>query len=229
MNLGDSLEDFVAFGRQNTEFFPILILDETTVSGMPLSQPCVQGTRFTAEGDMPIWTRVITWDAACHRLALFYRDTLRRAAWPTTPQRDSWGTDFMLLLAIEPPATFADWHDAFKVVRDRYLAASAEAPGFSRLRADWETGTFEYQPENDFQRAVYVLFREGWRAKICPQCLRRFIASRPVQSYCSTRCSGKAKRERNLAWWNTHGKKLRKRREIASRLKVRKSTKKGGK
>jgi hypothetical protein len=256
VNLGDGLEDFLAFGKQNPEFFPFEILDEATRSLKPLAPPCVEGRANMTEalywalagklgearriadteadvahGEVKIWTRVVSWEPACHRLVLFYRDLLRSACWPTVlnPSDAFTGDTFLILLGIDPPAGIGDWVEAFKEIQAAYPAAEAVAPQFSRLHAAWKTGTFEYTPDNDFQRAVYILFREGWRAKMCVRCSRRFIASKPVQSYCSTKCSGEAKRERNLAWWNSKGKKWRKRRETASRLEGRKSTKKGGK
>lgn len=230
VNVGDGLEDFLAFGRQNPEFFPIQVLDGATRSDNPLPPPSVQGTSFRVEGEKRIWHKVLSWSPACHNLAVFYRDILRRACWPTVPQHNDvfTGDTFLILLGIDPPAGIGDWVDAFQAIRDSYPLAKADAPQFSRLQADWKTGTFEYAPDNDFQRAVYILFREGWRAKTCVQCSRRFIANKPVQSYCSTNCAGEAKRERNLAWWNRDGKKWRKKRELKTRSRRDKPKKKGG-
>jgi hypothetical protein len=231
VNLGNSLEDYLAFGKQNPEFFPFEILDKSQLSESPLAPPAMQRTALTVEGEKRIWTKVIAWEPACHKLARFYRDALQSACWPTVPNPgDAFtGDTFLILLGIDPPAGIGDWIEAFEEIQAAYPAAEAMAPQFSRLQADWKTGTFEYTPDNDFQRAVYILFREGWRAKTCVRCYRRFIADKPVQSYCSTKCSGEAKRQRNLDWWNKNGKKRRKRREATSRAKQGKSAKKGGK
>lgn len=71
--------------------------------------------------------------------------------------------------------------------------------------ASWELGEFSYFPLTDFQRAFYLLFREKWRARICSQCERYFIADKPRQRYCSTACHGMAKRTHGLRWWKTKG------------------------
>ena len=231
VNLGNSLEDYLAFGKQNTEFFPFEILDKAQRSETPLTPPAVQGTSLTVEGEKKIWTKIIAWEPACHKLVLFYRDILQVACWPTIPSRNDTfaGDTFLLLLGIDPPAGNGNWVEAFKEIQAIYPAANAVAPEFSRLQADWKTGTFEYKPDNDFQRAIYILFREGWRAKTCLRCSRRFVASKAVQSYCSTKCSGEAKRKRNLDWWNRSGKKLRKKAQKLPSGKHTISRQKGGK
>ena len=78
--------------------------------------------------------------------------------------------------------------------------------GYSRpwrplLVADWERGEFFYEPMNDFQRAVYTLFRQSWRARICRECQRLFIADKNPQMFCGTDCSVIARRRRDLASW----------------------------
>lgn len=209
VNMGDSLEDFLAFGKQNTGFFPIEILDDASSSHDPLPPPSVQGTQFTEQGEKNIWSKVLSWDPACHTLARFYRNTLRDVWSPGRMGKASVGNTFLLLLAIDSPGLYAPWQAAFEVIREAYPRADVIGGGFSLLFADWRTGTFEYQPENDFQRAVFVLFREGWRAKVCARCSRCFIASKPMQTYCSPECFHRAKRDRNRIWWNKDGKRLR--------------------
>src|SRR5450432_991459 len=44
--------------------------------------------------------------------------------------------------------------------------------------ADWDEGVFRYQGGCDFQRALYLLFRESWRARLCEKCDAKFIARR---------------------------------------------------
>lgn len=209
VNLADGVGDFLGFGRQNPDFFPIPILDGASLTHDPLPPPCVKGTQFTEQGEKNIWTKVLSWDPACHRLARFYRDTLRDVWPPGRMGKASVGDTFLLLLAIDSPDLYAPWQTAFEVIREAYPSANVIGGGFSLLFADWRIGTFEYQPENEFQRAVYILFREGWRAKVCARCSRRFIASKPMQTYCSPECFHKAKRDRNRIWWNKDGKRLR--------------------
>jgi len=52
----------------------------------------------------------------------------------------------------------------------------------------WLSGESECDFETLFRLAVYVLFRQRWRAKQCPSCGRRFVADRSSQRYCSFRC-----------------------------------------
>src|SRR5262249_16058046 len=69
----------------------------------------------------------------------------------------------------------------------------------------WRTGTFRYEPATEFQAAVHMLFRQSWRAKVCPRCGRHFIGDKPAQSYCSSACYGSVKRDRDLQHWRTVG------------------------
>ena len=70
---------------------------------------------------------------------------------------------------------------------------------------DWREGTIRYEGGCDFQRALYLLFRESWRARICAGCGSAFVAKRPRQKYHSTDCSEAATRQSKLASWNKHG------------------------
>jgi hypothetical protein len=60
----------------------------------------------------------------------------------------------------------------------------------------WLSGEAEYDCGTLFRLAVYVLFRQRWRAKQCPSCGRRFVADRPSQRYCSFRCYAAGKLQR---------------------------------
>jgi hypothetical protein len=86
----------------------------------------------------------------------------------------------------------------------------------------WGAGVFSYEPVNDFQRAVYQLFLESWRAKRCSLCSKYFIAEKSAQMYCSTACSGGRKLERARSWWNQKGSSERR-----ARLKQSRKLKKG--
>jgi hypothetical protein len=76
---------------------------------------------------------------------------------------------------------------------------------YSEIHAQWRTGEFEFITASFFHKAVYQLLRENWRARVCRQCERFFIAGKPPQLYCSTGCYGKAKRKRDLNWWRVEG------------------------
>jgi hypothetical protein len=87
------------------------------------------------------------------------------------------------------------------------------APIAAKFDLDWDEGVFRYQGACDFQRALYVLFRESWRARICEKCETKFIARRVAQKYCSTECSGSMQRELKQKWWAEHGETWRRRRK----------------
>jgi hypothetical protein len=83
---------------------------------------------------------------------------------------------------------------------------------------DWDEGVFRYRGSCDFQKALYLLFQESWRARICDKCAAKFIASRPAQKYCDTDCSARMQTQLKQKWWAEHGEAWRtKRRESQSK------------
>lgn len=99
---------------------------------------------------------------------------------------------------------------------------SIPARGFA---LDWTTGRIRYQGACDFQRALSLLFRESWRARVCERCEACFIAKREGQRYCSTDCSEAMQREVKRKWWSEHGKAWR---EEKSKIKSKKKGSKDG-
>jgi hypothetical protein len=99
---------------------------------------------------------------------------------------------------------------------ESWLVGLAVIP--AQMEADWDDGIFRYRGSCDFQRALYLLFQESWRAKVCDECGAKFIARRGAQKFCSTECSGKMQRELKLKWWSEHGETWRQGRRT-SRLK----------
>jgi hypothetical protein len=87
--------------------------------------------------------------------------------------------------------------------------------------ADWDEGIFRYEGGCDFQRALYLLFRESWRARLCENCDGKFIARRAAQKYCSTDCSENAQRELKRRWWSEHGETWRQERKTSKNKKER--------
>lgn len=207
-NLGGGRCEYLEFGKQYRTFFPVPICDYSQVSATPLAPPYFESTITTAEGQRKEWRKAVAWETECYGLALFYRGCLRNAWHPPYPGPFDvvTGEEFATLLGLDTGQKYADREDAVNAVLAAYPSAKVES---NPIVADWKTGSFIYQPINDFQRAAYILFREGWRAKVCARCSRRFIADKPMQRYCSTKCFGDAKRERNLNWWNKDGKRLR--------------------
>jgi hypothetical protein len=90
--------------------------------------------------------------------------------------------------------------------------------------ADWDEGVFRYHGMCAFQRALYLLFLESWRARVCERCDEKFIARRKAQKYCMKDCSDAAQREVKSRWWAEHGDKWRKKRKgVKSKRKGRKN------
>lgn len=93
--------------------------------------------------------------------------------------------------------------------RSEYSQMGCELP-LARGGLDWRTGRFLYEPECEFQAALYAIVLNSWKAKVCSHCSRFFVADKPAQLYCSTRCAGEAKRARGQEWWREHGSHWRK-------------------
>ena len=92
--------------------------------------------------------------------------------------------------------------------------------------ADWDERTFRYRALCDFQQALYLLFQESWRARVCKSCSAKFIAKRATSVYCTTDCSDGAKRELKRNWWARNGGKWRRERKVR-KLKKAKGEKNG--
>ena len=129
--------------------------------------------------------------------ALWKRDVLRRI-W----RGDEYANDYLKLL----------------------LYSSETTP--HRVEFNWKRGEIVYEPRDQFEHAVYALFRNSRLAKVCenPDCpAQYFIAKRGTQRYCGEDCASVFQREWKLSWWREKGSKLR-REERAQERK----TKKGG-
>ena len=109
------------------------------------------------------------------------------------------------MLAIEP-------HPEFLYTDERPTGDVLELYSQVTISVNWKSGEFEYQSNCDFHRALYLLLRESWRARICRHCSSYFVAAKPHQRYCSTDCSEAVQSQLKLKWWRKHGNAWRKRR-----------------
>ena len=175
--------------------------------------------------DSPEFGR-LDWHPVCHRLFLFYRDTLR-GIWKGDTEIEgsiinsgtfllglsSLGEDSLaqakegesasLLMGMTPFSLYQAWAEILSQFR------TAATRGGIEIKVLWKYGDFAFVPENDFQRAFYILFRQGWRARVCPRCQMYFIARRPKQSFCGTVCSAGSRLASKLKWWKRVGTKRR--------------------
>lgn len=210
VNTGDSLEEYKALGKGWPGFWPLDLQGGTA--------------RLQQTGSLSL-----AWDDACHALFLVYRDTLRRV-WISDPLALKTGAVNFLLGAWNEFRELARgamvplrgggkaWSGEVRVfprgLNEAWERVKFDYPGAFQascavVYADWKSGGFSYSPHYDFQRALYLLFRESWRARTCAKCSTYFVAQRPAQLYCSTACSGGVKRERTLKWWRDKGAKRR--------------------
>jgi hypothetical protein len=199
-NLGDSFEDYEAFTAAHPAFWPV---------------------EFRKNVNLALgWGH----DKHYHILTLAFRNYLRRI-W--CGGEDVYQQVLMILLGLAEesaapkmdspqPEGDADFRTARELVEQTH-----KGYGFAKpvIVADWARGEFSYLPLNDFQRAIYALWRESWKARTCPECGRLYIADRPPQLYCSVKCSTTARRKRDLALWHAKGDAQRRRRRKQARHK----------
>ena len=212
VNVGDSREDFKKFGLGFPKFFPIEICNPRT--------------------------RDISWTDQSRGLFYDIRDLLRRI-WKGDDSFDDRDTLLPLLLGLPPRIRQMTYRETvnpeqphslylgqgFKLMdRSEVTLPDNAMVLFAELTPHWRSGEFRYYPQKDFQRAVYLLFLQSWRAKLCVRCGRYFIADRPPRLYCSTGCNGQAKRKRDLDWWRREGSPRQKKKS-----KNKAKRKKGGK
>jgi hypothetical protein len=229
VNCSDSESDYTAM-RAFRDFWPLEIwhypeqepctLSISAVSFPP--RPHESESESVESGD---YAR-LNWHPACHKLFLFYRDTLR-GIWAGNTEMKGSAVDsgtFLLglsslgedslaqakednVVSLVMSATPLALHDAWQEVLSRFKTAATS--GGIQLKALWSHGDFAFVPENDFQRAMYILFRQSWRARICPRCQMFFVARRPKQMFCGTACSAGSRLSSKLKWWKRVGKKRR--------------------
>jgi len=190
VNAGDSAEEYKALGKGWPGFWPRTLLD--------------------GQGNS------LAWADDCHALFLVFRNVLRYVWTPLPDAVKRGAVSFLLGIGGEfeglegggtvmlPVRGLNEAWD--KIRKHKPSGTDTQRPQLYPL---WTTGELAYVPSNDFQRAVHLLLRESWRAKVCAKCSTYFVAVKPAQLYCSTACSGGMKRERTLKWWRNVGAKRR--------------------
>lgn len=192
-NLGDSPDDWRGFRSKHPQFFPAML---------------TEWIYSAAE----IWAQKRTRREFRKPLLLLYRDALREV-WL---QDDGSGFSLNFLLGIDPVRARRDLSVA--------LFSEVEPPlpkgctweemlphGMSRVdgvktEIVWEFGW-------TFQRAVYDLMQDRWRAMVCPRCKKCFVADKTAQKYCSPRCYGEKRQEQMSRYYYRKGRVDRARRK----------------
>jgi hypothetical protein len=155
---------------------------------------------------------------------LYYRDRLRMV-WS---RKDPKGVDLKLLLGFEREAREEGASQGllmpgtlFKRKGDRKLSLGKFIPGqpidpdqqttFAGLPpgrpiVDGISGAITWEFGCTFQQAVYELMQQRWRAMVCAECGKYFLADKTRQTYCSSNCFGNRKRKQSLDYWNRKGR-----------------------
>jgi hypothetical protein len=172
----------------------------------------------------------LDWNPVCHKLFLLYRDTLRQLwlkeknlhaellrapefligieiTWHESARMsaEAAGKGLTLQQACLPSALVDAWIEILQA----FPNAQYGSPAYVGVR--WPSSDFIVLPKNDFQRAFYHLFRQNWRARLCPRCQdnRFFVARKPKQKFCGTRCSAGNRLASKRKWWRSVGAKSR--------------------
>jgi len=233
VNCEDSESDYQALGRAFPEFWPVDIwhypYDESHVLGMPpvrLGPSEAVVPLSDEEMALAIRTNSLNWHKTCHRLFLFYRDTLR-GTWSGKKETAWLGggrEEFLMGLsnlndearekAEEDSRAFlifsgipSGLYEAWQGILSQFPTAVPE--GRRQISMLWAYGEFLLVPGNDFQRAFYLLFRQSWRARVCSRCKMFFVARRPKQTFCGTVCSAGSRLASKRKWWRSEGTKRR--------------------
>lgn len=85
--------------------------------------------------------------------------------------------------------------------------------GEAAQRAFAEYGPITFTPEETFpfQDAVGFLMNQNWRARFCPTCGTRVVATKERSTFCSDpECSKESRREARRKWWRQYGREQRK-------------------
>jgi hypothetical protein len=195
VNTGDSLEHYRALGKAFESFWPLPILDH--------------------EG------RDLSWAPEAHHLFLLYRNLVRRF-WTRDPEifNDQFATQLLFgtVTSDEMQRIFSGDLGADRRLETALAPLLKSYSGMqirggpaslARFRPDWSARSVDYVSQLDFQRAVWLFFRESWRAKVCPRCSTYFFVQKSAQLYCSLSCSSAAHRISSLRWWYEEGSRRR--------------------
>jgi len=141
----------------------------------------------------------------------WYRDHLR-AVWT---RNDPDGARLSILLGFEEQAKALGYVDSFALLRIGLIPGKSTAESLAlpnldvlprgRAVINGLTGAIEWEFGCALQQAVYELMHYRWRAKVCPECGKYFIADKTAQAHCSVVCYQEKKRKQSLDYWRRKG------------------------
>jgi hypothetical protein len=205
-NMGDKPEDWRRFRLKFPTFFPVTPFGWTRPGFSTLTDWLYSAAEEWAKVYAPL-------DAAMSTPLLWYRDLLR-CVWAGTDQS---GGGLYVLYGYEKLARSRGLPVTSSVVRPLLIPGESTNPLEQQTSGlpqgepliNGVTGALTWKFGCEFQQSVYELMQCRWKARICPECGRYFIAGKSAQSFCSPRCSGDAKRKRALDYWNREGSAMR--------------------
>src|SRR5258708_5842217 len=156
-NLSDDARAYEVFAQQHLDFLPVMFYD------YELGQ---------AARDSPVG-----WRTEFHELFRVFRDLLREV-WKHGGNAELailMGTAEWAWKVINREAEPGTLDAIFRGYETRLKEASARIPAKyfavpAKVYPDWSVGTFRYKADTQFREAMYLLFRQSWRAKMCPRC-----------------------------------------------------------
>ena len=95
------------------------------------------------------------------------------------------------------------WIPGQPLDRDKQTTIAGLPPG--KVLVNGITGAITWEFRCPLQQSVYELMQQRWRAMVCPECRKFFLADKTRQVYCSSACFGDMKRKRALDYWNRKG------------------------
>ena len=206
-NMGDSPEDWRKFRRKNPRFF----WDES------LYENAEVWLAQTLPPNLPYTTTRL----------LLHRDHLRRV-WAGIDRK---GESLSILYGfekklnpVEPTnAEFGVPHQRHPLLLDfRALTDREETRGMmpeGEPIVNGVSGEIVWHFRSEFQQTLFELMRIRWRAKICTQCGKYFVADKTAQTYCSTNCAEDSHRARQNDYWRRLGNENRKARKEKAEVK----------
>lgn len=216
-NAGDEPEDWEKFRSQNPQFFPAGLTAWIYKAAKDLAtEGVVGGEQFPGEVKKLAFATPL----------LVYRDFLR-AVW-TRNDPDGVALTFLLGFEGEAVEKRAAAERGLMVIRPTIPGESTNPEqqtigGLPRGRpvVNGVTGEITWEFGCALQQAVYELMQQRWRAMVCPQCGKYFVAAKTAQKHCSPRCYHEFKNKRSLDYWHREGSAKRDQRLKKAKFKPR--------
>lgn len=210
-NMGDEPKDWAKFLRMWPLFFPDDLAKKfSNISeNWPTSQESLATAGLDAKEIFVLKAVAQGWNA--------YTGSTTESLFPLKPPlihyrdllRAFWRRKDSACLAIKVLLGFHEQVEEYEGIPAPFVVAMPSG----KPMIDCVTGSIEWEFGCQFQRAVYDLIHERWRAMICPWCARYFIAGKTAQKFCSTKCWGEKKQKQSNDYYHRKGRAERARKK----------------